>query len=160
MVVNIGQNPSALGVVLKVIENPVNLVKLPFLVLVLHAQLVAVGLAYGSVLIRPAVPHVGSQLTYSVGLLLPNPEQLVNCALEEGLPDSDYGKLIPEVVSVHNTELLDCVSRCSVFPMRAHLKVSVRETVCEDVLDVLYKNAVCFTHDAQIITSELCKFNF
>ena len=47
---------------LQVIEDPVHLVKLPFLVFVLNSQLVTIGLAYGSILVCPAVPDMGMEI--------------------------------------------------------------------------------------------------
>ena len=94
-VVDIGQDAAAGGVVLQVVQHPVHLVHLPLGILVLHRQLIAVGLADGAVLVRPAVPDVAPQVVDVVGLLLPDPQQLVDAGFEVGPADGEDGELLP-----------------------------------------------------------------
>ena len=58
-VVKIGENAAGSGVVLEIVEHAVDLVEQAFFVLVLDAELIAVGLADGAGLVRPVVPDVG-----------------------------------------------------------------------------------------------------
>ena len=94
-VVDIGEDAAAGGVVLQIVQHPVHLIHLPLGVLVLHRQLIAVGLADGAVLVRPAVPDVAPQVVDVVGLLLPDPQQLVDAGLEIGAAHGEDGKLLP-----------------------------------------------------------------
>ena len=72
-IVEIGEDAAAGGIVLQVVQHTIHLIHLTLRVLVLHAQLIAVGLADGPVLIGPAVPDVAPQIVDIVGLLLPDP---------------------------------------------------------------------------------------
>ena len=61
-IVDVRQNTAGGGVVLQVVDHPVNLIEHALLVLVLDAQLVAVSLADGAVLPHPFVPDVAAQI--------------------------------------------------------------------------------------------------
>ena len=62
VVVDICHDSAAERVVLKVVDNSVNLVEHTFLVLVLNAELIAVSLADRAVLVSPGIPNVGVQI--------------------------------------------------------------------------------------------------
>ena len=93
-VVDIRQNTAAGGVVLQVVQHPIHLIHLALRVLVLHGELVAIRLADGATFVRPAVPDVTPQVVDVVGLLLPDPQQLVDARLEERAADGEDGELL------------------------------------------------------------------
>ena len=63
---------------LQVVEHAVHLIEHSFFILVLHAELVAVGLADAAALVRPRVPDVGGEVVDVVALFLPDPQKLVH----------------------------------------------------------------------------------
>ena len=81
-VVDIGEDAAAGGIVLQVIQHPIHLIHLPLGVLVLHRQLVAVGLADAATLIRPGVPDVGGKLVDVIAFFLPDPQKLIRTAFD------------------------------------------------------------------------------
>ena len=85
MDIYICQYAAAERVVLEVIENSVNLVEITLGIVVLDSELIAVCLADAAVFIGPSVPDVPLEVVDIVRFLLPYPEQLVRCALDEGL---------------------------------------------------------------------------
>ena len=112
----------------------------------LHRQLIAVGLADGAVFIRPAVPDVAPQVVDVVGLLLPDPQQLVDAGLEKGAAHGEDGKLLPQIVAVDDAELLHGVGGRAVLPMGAHLLVGVPHPVLQDVAAIFLEDLVCTAH--------------
>ncbi len=102
----LGENPPGAGIVLQVIEHPVHLVKFPLRILVLDAQLVAIGLANGAVRPGPFVPDVAAQIRNAVGFLLPNPQQLIHSAFPVGAPQGHNGEFLRQIVAVHHAEFL------------------------------------------------------
>ena len=132
---------------LEVVEHAVDLVELALGVLVLHAQLIAVSLAYGAVLVRPLVPDVAAEGLYVVGLLLPDPEQLVNGAFPVGAAYREYWELAPQVVTVDYAELLDRVSRGAVvLPVWTDVLVGVPIAIFKYVPAVFYEDFVGIAH--------------
>ena len=93
-IVDVRQNTAGGGVVLQVVDHPVNLIEHALLVLVLDAQLVAVSLADGAVLPHPFVPDVAAQICDTVGLFLPYPEKLVHGAFPIGAPQGHNGEFL------------------------------------------------------------------
>ena len=85
MVEDIRHDAARGRIVLEIIEHPVDLIEISLGIVVLDAQLIAVRLADGTILVSPAVPDMGSQLMHIIRLLLPDPQQLVDAALEEHL---------------------------------------------------------------------------
>ena len=152
MVIEVGHDPPGGRVVLQVIEHPVHLVEHPLGVLVLHPQLIAVGLADGAVFIGPGVPDMAVQVVDVVGLLLPDPQQLVHRALEGHLPDGLDGKLLPQVVAVDDTEFLHRVGGGAVLPPGAHLLIGVPHPMGQNILAILNKQFICV---AQLGSSSL-----
>ena len=66
MIVYVGYYPAGAGIVLQVVKYPVHLIHIPFGIMVLYPQLVAIGLAYAAVFVRPGVPDVAVQVVYVV----------------------------------------------------------------------------------------------
>ena len=77
-VVEVGHDAAGRGVVFQVVEHPVHLIELPFLVNCLFGELIAVRLADGAALVRPAVPDVRIEIADVVALLLPDPQDLIH----------------------------------------------------------------------------------
>ena len=77
-VIDIGHDPPGRGIVLQVIDHPVHLVKHAFLILVLDAQLIAIGLTDGTIRSCPLIPHMAAQVLDAIGLLLPDPKQFIH----------------------------------------------------------------------------------
>ena len=78
MIVYVGYYPAGAGIVLQVVKYPVHLIHIPFGIMVLYPQLVAIGLTDGAVLIGPAVPDVAAEVADVVRLLLPDPQKLLH----------------------------------------------------------------------------------
>ena len=152
VVVQTGEDPPGRGIVFQVVEDPVHLVHLTLRVLVLDPQLVAIGLANGASIIRPSIPDVGTQVVDVVGLLLPDPQQLVHGALEGHFADGLHRELFPQVIAVDDTELLHGVGGRPIFPPRPHRKVGIPGTVCQDILAILDEQFICFTHKNSPLT--------
>ena len=145
-VVDIGEDAAGGGVVAQVVQHPVHLVKLPLGILVLHPQLIAVGLADGAGLVGPAVPDVAPEVVNVVGLLLPDPQQLVDAGFEIGAADGENGKLLPQVIAVDDAEFLHRVGRSTVLPLGADVLVCVPHPVFQDVPAVLLKYFIGAAH--------------
>ena len=145
-VIDIGEDAAGGGVVAQVVQHPVHLVKRPLRVLVLHPQLIAVGLADGAVFVGPAVPDVAPQVVDVVGLLLPDPQKLVDAGFEIGAADGENGKLLPQVIAVDDAEFLHRVGRSTVLPVGADVLVCVPHPVFQDVPAVLLKYFIGAAH--------------
>ena len=65
---------------LQVVEHAVHLIEHPLFILVLHAELVAVGLADAAALVRPGIPDVGGEVVDVIALFLPDPESAFSAA--------------------------------------------------------------------------------
>ena len=141
-VIDVGEDAAGGGVV----QHPVHLVKRPLRVLVLHPQLIAVGLADGAVFVGPAVPDVAPQVMDVVGLLLPDPQKLVDAGFEIGAADGENGKLLPQVIAVDDAEFLHRVGRSTVLPVGADVLVCVPHPVFQDVPAVLLKYFIGAAH--------------
>ncbi len=86
MHIYIGHDPSAERIVFQIVNHPVYLIHHAFFVLMLNPQLIAVRLAYRTVLVRPLVPDMAVKILYVVGFLLPYPEDFVGSAFDSRLP--------------------------------------------------------------------------
>ena len=150
-IVEIGEDAAAGGIVLQVVQHTIHLIHLTLRVLVLHAQLIAVGLADGSVFIGPAVPDVAPQVVDIVGLLLPNPEKLVDAGLEVCPPQGQDGEFLTEVVAVDDAEFLHRVGGGAVGPVGTHLLVGVPHAVLQNVPAVLFEYLVSVAHSAFLL---------
>ena len=128
------------------IQHPVHLIELPLRIPVLHRQLIAVGLADGAGTVGPAVPDVAPEIVDVVGLLLPDPQQLVDAGLEIGAAQGENGELLPQVVAVDDAEFFHRVGGCAVIPVGAHLQLRVPYAVGQDLPAVLDKAFVCVAH--------------
>ena len=131
---------------LQVPQHLVYLVHVPLRVVVLYAQLVAVGLAYGAVLVGPGVPDSGAQVVDIVALGLPYPQKLVYCRLPIGAADGEYGELLRQIVTVHDAELFHRVGALAVFPAGAHFPVRIPDAVVQNVPAILDKYLISSAH--------------
>ena len=139
----------------QVVDHPVHLVELPLGVLVLHPQLVAVGLADGAALVGPLVPDMAVELVDVVGLLLPDPQQLVHGGLPKSPPQGEDGKLLLQVIAVDDPELLHRVGGGPILPAGADGLVGVPDPVIQDVAAVLKEDLVGVTYSNSLLTSNL-----
>jgi len=131
---------------LQVIEDPVHLIHVSLGIVVLHCQLVAVGFADGAGLISPAVPDVAPEVMDVVGLLLPDPQKLINTGLEVGAAQGQDGELLLQIIAVHKTELFHRVGGGTVLPMGTHRKVRVPNTAIQYIAAVGLENFVRAAH--------------
>ena len=146
-VVDIGEDAAGGGVVAQVVQHPVHLVKLPLGILVLHPQLIAVGLADGAGLVGPAVPDVAPEVVNVVGLLLPDPQQLVDAGFKVGAADGENGELPAQVVAVDDAEFFDGVGGRAVLPVGTDVLIGVPDAVVKDLPNVLHKDLIGVAHD-------------
>ena len=152
-VIDIGEDAAGGGVVAQVVQHPVHLVKLPLGILVLHPQLIAVGLADGAGLVGPAVPDVAPEVVNVVGLLLPDPQQLVDAGLKVGAADSENGELPAQVVAVDDAEFLHRVGGGAVVPAGTDGLVRVPDAVFQDITAVLLKYFVGAAHRRALLAA-------
>ena len=131
---------------LQIPQNFIHLIHVALRVVVLHAELIAVGLADGAVFIRPRVPHAGAQIVDVVALELPYPQQLVYCGLPVGAAESEYGELLGQVIAVYYSEFFYRVRALAVVPLRAYRAVGVPYAVIKDIAAVLDEYFVCSAH--------------
>ena len=153
-IVDIRQDAAAGRVVLQVVQHPVHLVHLPLGILMLHRQLIAVGLADGAVLIGPAVPDMPAEIMDVVGLLLPYPQQLIDTGLEVRSADGEDGELLAQVVTIYDAEFFDGVGGRAVLPVGTHVLVGIPYAVGKDLPAVFLEYAVCVAHGGVL----LCDF--
>ena len=153
--VDVGHDAAGGGVVLEIPEHLVHLVHVPLGIVVLHAQLIAVSLADGAVLVRPGVPDPGAQVVHVVALLLPDPQQLVDGGLPVGAPQGQDREFLGQIVAVHNAEFLDGMGRRAVLPAGSHLPIGVPDAVRQNIPAVLNEDLIGFAH-AQHLTSQKC----
>ena len=112
----------------------------------LHRQLIAVGLADGAVLIRPAVPDVRVEVVHVVGLLLPYPEQFVDCRFEVGFAQGYNRKFLRKVIAVDYAEFLDRVRGRSVQPFGSDGQVGIPYAVVDYVAAGVDEYLVGYAH--------------
>ena len=133
--------------VLEVEQHSVHLVELALGIDVLNAQLIAVRLTDGAVLIRPAVPDMALEIMDIIALLLPDPQQLVNAALKKDLAQRHDRELLTEIIAIHHAELLDRMGgRVIVAPVRAHVHPFVGKAVLNNILTIRDKTLVSIAH--------------
>ena len=112
----------------------------------LHAHLVAICFPDGTVLIRPLIPDVAVEIMHVVRLPLPDPQNFIHGALKRRPPQRQCGELLPEVVPVADTKLLDRVGRRSVRPMRPDLLSARIRAILQNVSAHVDKNMITLTH--------------
>jgi len=127
-------------------QHLVNLIHIALGIVMLHAQLVAIGLANGAGLICPGIPYMTLQIVDIVRLLLPNPQQLVHSRLDELLADCEDGKFLLQIITVDHTKQLDCMGGASVFPTRTHLLVGIPDTLSQNVFAILNEYGISVAH--------------
>ena len=149
-IVEVRQDAPRGRIMLQVIEHAIHLIEHPLFILVLHAELVAVGLADAAALVRPRVPDVGGEVVDVIAFFLPDPQKLVHRALPIGAAQREDGEFPLQVVAVDDAEFLDRVRRGPVLPARTHGKLRVPHAVFQNVLAVPAKNLIGIAH---ILTS-------
>ena len=147
MDVEISQDATTEGVVLQVEKDTIDLIHHAFAVLMLDAHLVAIGFTNGTSFVGPFVPDVAFQVVDVIGLLLPDPENLVHGGLDGGASQGESWKFLGEVIAVDDAELFDSISGRAVFPVRANFFALSVGAVLQNVLAHVNENLVCFTHD-------------
>ena len=133
VVVEARQNAAGCRIVAKRIEHAVDLIEHTLGIDVLDPELIAVGLADGAVLTRPAVPDVAAKFADAVGLFLPDPQQLLNTGAVISPAKRHDREFLPQVIAVHHAEFLDGMRRRTVLPVRPHRPVGVPDTVFQYV---------------------------
>ena len=118
---------------LEIVEHPIHLVEEPLLVLMLDAQLVAIGLADGAVGASPFIPNMTAQIGDAVGFFLPNPQHLIDGAFPIGAPQSHNGEFLRQVVAIHYAEFFDGMGWSAVRPMGPHLQIFIGKAVFQDI---------------------------
>ena len=146
MVVQAGEDPAGGGVVLQIPQHLVHLVHVPLGIVVLHPQLIAVCLSDGARLIRPGVPDMAVQVMDIVGLLLPDPQQLVHRGSQILLPHGDDRELLPQVIAVDYPKELHRVGGRPILPAGPDLPVRVPDAPAQDRSAILNKNLIGITH--------------
>ena len=143
---------------LQVKKHSIHLVKHPLLILVLDAQLVAIGLADGAILPCPLVPDMAAEIGDSVGLFLPDPEQLVHGTFPVGAPQGHNGEFLRQVVPVHHAEFFDGMGRGAVRPVGAHLQVFVGESVFQNVQAGGTVKFISFAHGSVVLSFDYAAY--
>ena len=155
-IVDIGQNAPGSGIVLQIVQHPVHLVKHPLFVLMLDAQLVAIGLADGAVLAGPFVPYMAAQVRNAVGFLLPDPQQFIHGAFPVGPPQGHNGKFLRQIVAVDHAKFFNGMGRSSVRPMGTDLQIFIGKAVFQNVPARGLVEFICSAHrsPSKIFTSQ------
>ena len=149
--VDIGHDAAGCRIVLQIKQDTVHLVKHTFLILVLHAQLVTVGLTNGAVFLGPLVPNMAAQITDTVGLLLPDPQQFIQGGLPVGAAQGHQRKFFLQIIAVDHTEFLYGMGRSTILPMGADLQIGVIKAILQNVFTSL---------DIQLVSSAHAFFSF
>ena len=156
MHIEIRQDPPAERVMSEVIEHTVCLIKQSLLIDMLHTHLVAICFPNGTVLIRPLIPDVAVEVMHVVRLPLPDPQDFIHGALQSRPPQRQCGELLPEVVPVADTKLLDRVGRRSVRPVRPDLLSARIRAILQNVSAHVDKNMITLTHVLLLEDADLC----
>ena len=146
VVVEVGHNAAAGRVVLQLPDYPIHLIHIALRVVVLHPQLIAVGLADSALVVSPGIPYVAAQLVNVVGFLLPDPQQLIQSGLPIGAANGENGELLGQIVAVDYAEFVDGVGRGAVLPAGPDLLVGVPDALGQNVLAVLNKYLIGVAH--------------
>ena len=136
---------------LQVVQDPVHLIEFTLGVFMLDAQLVAVGLADGAVLIRPLVPDMAAQFGNPVGLFLPDPQDFVNGTLPIGAAQGHNGEFLRQIIAVYHTEFLDGMGRSAVSPAGTNLQCLIGKAVFQNVQACCSVNFICSAHKAHLL---------
>ena len=146
MYINIRHDPAAVRIILQIIEYTVYLIHHSFFVDMLYAHLIAVCLPDRSIFICPAVPDVTVQIVDIIGFFLPDPQKLIRTAFDCCSSKCQCRKFFRQIIPVHNSEFLDRICRCSIFPYRSYFFASGIGTVIDNVTAHIDKYFVCITH--------------
>ena len=146
MHINIRHDSSAVWIILKVIDYTVHLIKHAFFILVLYAHLISISLSDRTVFIRPTVPDMTVKIIDIIRFLLPDPQKLIRTAFDCCSSKCQCRKFFRQIIPVHNSEFLDRICRCSIFPYRSYFFASGIGTVIDNVTAHIDKYFVCITH--------------
>ena len=111
-----------------------------------HTHLITVCLADGTILICPLIPDRTVQIMNIIGLALPDPQHLIRCTLDSCLSKRQCRKLLREIIPVHNTKLLHCISITAVLPLRTNLLALRTAAVIKDIPAHINKHLICVAH--------------
>ena len=89
-----------------------------------------------------------------VGLLLPDPQKLVDTGLEVRSADGEDRELLAQVVTIYDAEFFDGVGGRTVLPVGAHVLVGIPYAVGEDFPAIVLEYTVCVAHGGVL----LCDF--
>lgn len=92
-VIEVRHDAAGMRVVLKVIEDSIDLIEFAFWVNRFLGELIAIGFSDGASLIRPTIPNMGMEVMDVVALLLPDPKKLIKAGLEVSSTDGEDWKL-------------------------------------------------------------------
>jgi hypothetical protein len=81
-----------------------------------------------------------------IGLTLPDPQHLIGAGLNGSLTKCHGWELLPKVIAVHYTKLLNGVCQASVLPVRTDLLSLCGCAIIDDVAAHIDKEFICFTH--------------
>ena len=158
MYIQIRHDPAAVWMILKVIDHPVDLVKHPLLICMLHSHLVTVCFPDRTLFVRPAVPDMALQVMDVVGLPLPDPQHLVRTALDRRPSKRQRREFLRQIVTVHYAEPFDRICHAPVFPLRTYLLSSGIRSVVYNISAHLYEYFIRITHN--ILLHSLCTISF
>ena len=89
-----------------------------------------------------------------VGLLLPDPQQLIDAGLKVRPADGEDGELLAQVVTIYDAEFFDGMGGRAVLPVGTHVLVGIPYAVGKDLPAVFLEYAVCVAHGGVL----LCDF--
>lgn len=141
-----GNDAAGSGVMLEVIEHLVHLIKGALGIGGHLGNLVAIGLANGSISHIPRVPDMGAQLGDDTGFLLINPQNLLEGGLPVDAAQGHDGELFSQVIHVAESKYLLGMGRGAVLPDRAHIHTLIGEGAIQDSLAIFYKNTISAGH--------------
>ena len=144
--INIRQDAAGGRVVLQVVEHAVHLVEFTLGILVLDAELVAVGLADRAGLVGPLVPNMAVEIMHVIGLLLIDPQDLVHGGLERRTTQRKRGKLLAQVVARRDAKVFNGIGRGAILPHRADLLALGGGAMVQDIAAHGYKLLISFAH--------------
>ena len=148
MYINIRHNTAAERIILQIINHPVHLIHHTFLILVLHAELIAICLSNRTGLIRPFIPHRTIQIMNIIRLPLPNPKHLFCTSLNRGLTQRNGRELLRQIITIDDTKLLNRIGTCPIFPMWTYLLSFCAGAILQNILTHIYKNLICQAHNS------------
>ena len=108
-----------------------------------HTQLIAISFSNRAILVSPAIPDVTVKIMNIIGFLLPDPEDLIHGAFQRSFTKSKCREFLAQIVTVHNSETFNGISRGTIFPHRAHLFSLCTGSIFNYVFTHVNKYIVC-----------------